>query len=319
MAAAPPDRPSPAAAVAAAVNIPHQLDAPLAPLTWYHLGGPADVLAQPRDIDELARLFAACRDAGVACRVLGAGANLLVDDDGVDGVVVQLTAPGFTAIEVDGPTVTAGAGADLPRLVLETGRHGLAGLDPLAGIPATVGGAIRMNAGGKFGAIGPRVTTLTSLTDAGQTRTLGAADLAFDYRCSNITDPIILRATFDLEPTDPVALRARVKQVFAYKKSTQPLAAHSAGCAFKNPIGQTEASAGALVDRAGLKGHRVGGAEISPRHANFIVVHPGGAARDVLHLIRFAQRRVAERFDVQLQPELVVWSRHETEPADVPY
>jgi len=303
-----------AAKLVAALGMPHQINAPLGPLTWYGLGGRVDVLAQPQRVEQLAKLLLHCRDADVPLRVLGSGANLLVDDVGVDGVVVQLNADYFTHVDQSNGVISAGGGADLPRLVLETAKRGLAGLEALAGIPATIGGAIRMNAGGKYGAIGPQVASVLTMTDAGQTRTLQKSELEFGYRRTNITDPIILDVSFDLEPTDAVALRDKVKEIFAYKKSTQPLAAHSAGCAFKNPIGQSDESAGSLIDKAALKGERVGAAEISPRHANFIVVHPGAKARDVLGLVRLARQRVAEQFGVNLEPELVFWSR---EPAAV--
>jgi len=309
MAATPSDHASSAARLVAELEIPHELDAPLAPLTWYGLGGPADVLAQPETPEKLGELVSRCRQAEISLRILGAGANLLVDDAGVDGVVVQLTADRFTRVNSLNEGVAAGAGADLPRLVLETGRRGLAGLETLAGIPATVGGAVRMNAGGKYGAIGQHVASVLTMRHTGEIRSLDREHLEFDYRRTNISDPIILEAEFSLEPTDPVALREQVKEIFSYKKSTQPLAAHSAGCAFRNPVEQTEQSAGSLIDQAGLKGERVGAAEISSRHANFIIVHPGGKSRDVLGLIRVVQKRVAEQCGVDLEPELVLWSR----------
>lgn len=291
-------------------------DAPLP--TWFRIGGGADRLATPRSVAELRR----CVEVDRTLRVLGAGANLLVDDDGVPELVVALTAPAFTAvsIEADG-RVTVAAGADLPRLIVETVRRGLAGLEGLGGIPATVGGALVMNAGGTFGQIADTVARVHVTDRAGREHTLERADIDFGYRHSGLNELIITSAELRLTPADPAALRERLKEVMAYKKTSQPMAANSAGCCFKNPTlrndlpdiapAGTRVSAGLLIDRAELKGLRIGGAEVSPRHANFVVTDDGATARHVIDLMAEIERRVTDRFGVALRREVVVWSRRE--------
>jgi UDP-N-acetylmuramate dehydrogenase len=292
-------------------------DAPVgATMTWYGIGGRADLLVRPRGVEALTTLLRRCNRSGTALRVLGSGANLLVADEGVDGIVVKLDAPAFAAVrynpEGDVHAMRAMAGADLARVIMDTARRGLEGLSHLAGIPATIGGAVRMNAGGAFGDIGSAVRSVTCLSSAGEQVTYAAPELRFDYRSTNIPDPVILWAVLGLAPGDPVALRARVKEVFAFKKSTQPLADHSAGCAFKNPWDPTlerRVPAGRLIDEAGLKGLTIGGAAVSRHHANFIVVQPGATAADVLALMDEVRRRVFDHAGLELEREVVVWRR----------
>jgi UDP-N-acetylmuramate dehydrogenase len=248
--------------------------------------------------------------------VLGSGANLLVADEGVDGIVAQLDAPVFTDVafnpqgEID--TMRAMAGADMAKVVMDTTRRGLQGLAQMAGIPASIGGGLRMNAGGAFGAIGDAVLSVTCMTRQGEIVTYPKTELRFGYRSTNIPDPIILGGMFRVTPADPIALRDRVKEIFAFKKSTQPLADHSAGCTFKNPIDpvtEQRVSAGKLIDEAGLKGTRIGGATISNHHANFIVTQPGASASDVLALLELARKRVFERCGMKLETEIAIWRR----------
>lgn len=291
-------------------------DAPIGASTWYGIGGRADLLVRPHDMEALATLARRCARLRMPLRVLGGGANLLVGDEGVDGVVVALSAPAFGGLELN-PTgavqaMRIGAGADLARTLMDTVRRGLAGLEALAGIPGTIGGALRMNAGGAFGAVGDRVRSVTCLTRQGEVETYPARELRFEYRHTNIPDAVILSAVFELAETDPVALRERVKEIFAFKKSTQPLADHSAGCAFRNPWDpsrEERVSAGRLIDEAGCKGLSIGGATVSPQHANFIVTVPGASATDVLALMDQVKRRVFDRSGLELEREVVVWGR----------
>jgi UDP-N-acetylmuramate dehydrogenase len=302
------DRPAEKMALPATLRTPMRRHVPLGPRTWYGVGGPADFLAEPRNETELAELLAACHAANMPVHVLGKGANVLVAEAGVHGVVVQLNAAPFRQIDLTAPTVTAGGGADLEKLITTTARAGLAGLEGLAGIPASVGGAIRMNAGGRFGEIGPHVQHVRCMTHRGQVIEHDRSDLQFAYRRSNIAEPIILSATFDLTPGDASALRKRLKDVMAYKKTSQPMAARSAGCAFKNPPAEvSDRPAGRLIDEAGLKGARIGGAEVSTQHANFIVLHEGGTADDAIALLEHVQRTVAARAGITLEHEIVIW------------
>jgi UDP-N-acetylmuramate dehydrogenase len=298
------------------VDVTH--DAPLATLTWYGIGGKADLLIRPRTVDALATLVKRCRREGTAVRLLGEGANLLVADEGVDGVVIRLDHEHFREMRYNRQgeiqLMRCMAGADLARALMDSTRRGLDGLSQLAGIPASVGGATRMNAGGAYGALGEAVDAVTCVTHAGEVVTYAASELKFDYRATNIPDPVILATTFRLEQSDPVKLRDRVKEIFAFKKSTQPLAEHSAGCTFKNPIDpETEqrVSAGKLIDLAGLKGECVGGATVSRHHANFITTVPGATASHVLTLLETIRRRVYESAGIELTPEVVIWRRGE--------
>jgi len=296
------------------LGVPYRTDVPLGPLTWYGVGGPADIFAQPQDVEALADLVRRCRENEVPMYVLGSGANLLVAETGVRGVVVKLDAPTFAGIDQSNHSVYAGAGADLARLVLQCAKDGLAGLEGLAGIPASVGGAIRMNCGGKYGQIGDQVESVLCLTDTGELVTHRAGEIEFGYRTTSLTEPFVLQATFMLIEGDPVELRDRVKEIFAWKKSTQPLAEHSAGCAFKNPKNQSDKGAGQLIDEAGLKGFSVGAAEVSTRHANFLVMHPGGSSTDLIRLLRAVKQRVADRSGIQLQEEVVIWGHTPVDP-----
>jgi UDP-N-acetylmuramate dehydrogenase len=258
------------------------------------------------------------RAAGEPVYVLGRGANLLVADRGVGGVVVVLDDPFFTRVSVEGGTVLAGAGADLPRLVLDTAKRGLAGLEGLAGIPATLGGAVRMNAGGAFGSIGQVVAAVTVVESDGTVRTLDRDELVFSYRSSSIAAPCIADVRLELAEDDADSLGRRIKEIFLFKKTTQPLAENSAGCAFKNPVDPAvdandyggplpRVSAGKLIDQAGLKGFRSGGAQVSTHHANFITTHPGCTAGDVLAVMDHVADVVFQKYGIRLQREVVVW------------
>lgn len=277
---------------------------PMAPLTWFGLGGPAKYFCEPRDVGQLQAIVARLRENEIPIYVLGSGANLLVKDEGVDGAVVYLHAPEFRKFSIEKEMVTAAAGKDVQKLVLECTHAGLSGLECLAGIPGSVGGEIKMNAGGAFGDIGSAVHSVTVMDTNGQITTRDKDELVFEYRKSNITAKFILSATFALSEDDPQRIMTKVKEIWMYKKNSQPLADKSAGCIFKNPRGL---SAGALIDQTGLKGATMGGAEVSMKHANFITAKKGSAAKDVLGLIAEVQKKVLEKFDVKLETEVVIW------------
>lgn len=297
------------------VEVTH--DAPIgAEHTWYAIGGRADALVRPQTIEALTTLVKRCRRDRVPLRVLGSGANLLVCDEGVGGIVLRLDAPVFVESSYEtttgGAQLRTGAGADLRKLIIDSTKRGYKGLEHLVGFPSTVGGAIRMNAGGAFGTISDHLEDVTCVTKAGETVRYRAADICFGYRATNIPDPIIVGATFALEQDDPIRLRERVKEVFAFKKSTQPLADSSAGCAFRNPVDPVtgeRVSAGKLIDDAGLKGLSFGGASVSRQHANFIVAQPGAVAEDVIQLMEQIKRRVFEHHGIELETEVVIWRR----------
>lgn len=291
-------------------------DAPIGSMTWYGVGGHADLLLKPRDVASLATLVRRCVRSGTPVRVLGSGANILVADEGVDGIVIKLDQPAFTEVKYNTrgavSSMLAMAGADMAKTLMDSVRRGLDGLPQMAGIPASIGGATVMNAGGAFGSIGDAIESVTCLTADGEVVTYPATELTFGYRSTIIPDPVILSVTMTLHETDPVALRRRVKEIFAFKKSTQPLADHSAGCTFKNvldPVSETLVPAGKLIDEAGLKGASQGGATVSRHHANFIVTEAGATADDVLALLERVRTRVFELTGYELEPEIAIWRR----------
>ena len=241
---------------------------------------------------------------GVRIYVLGLGANLLVGDQGVDGAVFRLDQEYWRRVKYDGTACEVGAGVDMQKLVLRTCRQGLAGIECLAGIPGTIGGGVRMNAGGKFGDIGAVVRRVQVMSDDGHVFERTKDDLVFEYRSTNIAARFILGATLELEEEDPQAIMKKTKEIWMYKRNSQPLNTKNAGCIFKNPRGL---SAGALIDQAGLKGMRVGGAVVSEKHANFIVADAGCTADNVLKLIKIIQEKVFDRNQIHLETEVQMW------------
>jgi UDP-N-acetylmuramate dehydrogenase len=278
-------------------------DEPLAPYTWFQIGGPARYFIEPRTVSQLQAVVAQCRQNELPMFVLGDGANLLIGDSGVKGAVIRL-AGDFTDVQTVEGGIKAGAGADMGKLVLRCVREGLAGLECLTGIPGSVGGCVRMNAGGAFGDIGNVIESVDVMTEDGEVFTRYREDLAFAYRSTNIISRFILNARFRLNEDDPQRILKQVKQIWIYKKNSQPMGQRNAGCVFKNPRGL---SAGALIDRAGLKGKRVGGAYVSDKHANFILADAGTTASDVLKLINTVRETVYKKNEVYLELEIEVW------------
>lgn len=277
---------------------------PLGKNTWFGLGGNADYLIQPRNFEELADIAGRCNENNMPIHVLGFGSNLLVNDKGVKGAVIKLGGSDFAGVEFNGDVLTAGAGAELSKLVLDCVRKGLGGLEALAGIPGSIGGAAKMNAGGNFGDFGSAVESVTLMDSEGNIFEKAKPELSFDYRSTNITAKFILNAKIKLYESDPRQLLRTVKEVWIYKKNTQPLNTKNAGCIFKNPRGM---SAGAMIDRAGLKGTKIGGAIVSEKHANFITADDGCKSSDVIALIEKVRKSVKGKFDVQLELEIEIW------------
>jgi UDP-N-acetylmuramate dehydrogenase len=279
-------------------------NAPLARFTWYKIGGPARYLVRPRTVERLQQSARRCLENNIPVYVLGLGANLLVSDEGVPGAVFRLDEEYWRRVKFDKNTAEVGAGVDMQKLIVRAIRQGLAGIECLAGIPGTVGGGIRMNAGGKFGDIGASVRTVTVMDAEGTVFERTRDDLIFDYRHTNIAAPFILGATLDLEEDDPDRIMRRTKEIWMYKRNSQPLNTKNAGCVFKNPRGL---SAGALIDQAGLKGMRVGGAEVSQKHANFLIAHEGCTANNIKRLIQIIKEKVWEKNEIPLETEVQIW------------
>ena len=279
-------------------------DEPMAARTWMRLGGPAQYFVRPQRLEDLTEVVHRCRDNDVRMYVLGEGANLLVNDAGVRGAVIHMGQGAFTDVVTEGTCLRACSGADMSKIVLSCVRKGLAGMECLTGIPGSVGGCVRMNAGGAFGDIGSIVETVHVMNEDGDVFARHRNDLAFAYRSTNIAAKFILGAEFELTEDDPQRVLKMVKQIWIHKKNTQPLGSGTAGCIFKNPRGL---SAGALIDRAGMKGRRVGGAYVSQKHANFIMVDPDAKASDVMELINVVRETVHRTHEVYLELEIEVW------------
>lgn len=283
--------------------------------TWFKVGGGADRLARPTSVEQVRQ----CLELDPNLRILGDGANLLVDDGGVGELVIQLDGLNQSEWDAEHRLLTVGAGVNLPKLITESVRLGRAGLEGLGGIPASIGGAIVMNAGGAFGQIADVVDCVFAMDRAGNELEIPRAEIDFGYRRSGLNHLVITGARLRLPEGDGEALRARLKEVMAYKKNSQPMADNSAGCCYKNPtlehaiegIGAAgqRVSAGKLIDLAGCKGLRIGTASVSTVHGNFLTADTGGKARDVIMLMEQVERTVRERFGVTLHREVAVWRR----------
>ncbi len=286
--------------------------ASLSLLTTLRVGGPADVLVEVRGADEALAVQELTRSAGVPLTWLGGGSNVLVGDLGVRGVVARWHGGSLSRPAPD--RVTAEAGVTINGLVRYTIGQGVAGLAEWAGTPGTVGGAIYGNAHFQGRMISERVVCVRLAGPDGAVREIPAAEMAFAYDRSRLqgSGELALSADFRVAPGDPAALREVARGSLSFRKRTQPLALPSAGCIFQNPDpsrvrlpGGMPASAGALVDAAGLKGEACGGARVSPVHANFVVNEGGASARDVARLVEKMRAAVQERFGVALEEEIV--------------
>ncbi|HEU4395855.1 MAG TPA: UDP-N-acetylmuramate dehydrogenase [Planctomycetota bacterium] len=280
---------------------------PLSRVTTFRIGGPAELAAKPRSPADAADLVRWARGEGLPIRCVGMGSNLLVDDSGVRGLVLLLR--GMDALWFEGPRVTAGAGVTNARILSEARARGLGGLQCLVGYPGTLGGAVRMNAGGAPGYVGALVERVRGVDAAGRIVERPGAECGFRYRGSDLADLVVTEVDLLLPEADAEEFALECHAIYRRKMDTQPLELPSAGCVWKNPPG---AVAGRLVDMAGCKGLREGDAEVSERHANFIVNRGAATAADVRRLMAEVRRRVLDRFGVLLDPEVIEWSDGES-------
>lgn len=292
-----------------------RFDVPMARHTYFRVGGPADAMAMPADIRELKDLIGLVEQAGVDWFVLGGGTNLLVKDKGIRGVVVSLE-KGFSAIETvesstDRVLVRAGAGAGLSALCRYALENNLAGMNFAVGIPGTVGGAVVMNAGTRQGSMESVLAAIDVLNAPDVTVTIPAKSLSFTYRSlkwdrsvigKSDREPIVLAGLFGLIPADGREQAAEARRMRELRRQSQP-AGFSAGCAFKNP--SADMPAARLIDHAGLKGMRIGDAQVSEIHANFIVNLGGANAADILRLMEKVREKVFIAHGVELEPEII--------------
>ena len=285
-------------------EVPVRLDEPLAEHVSFRVGGPAAAMAFPASPDQVRELLDFCRGRGMTPRILGAGTNVLPPDGGVDTLVICLLG-GLDGLRREGGDVVAGAGVTLARAAVFACEQGLTGLEFAHGIPGSVGGGICMNAGAYGGELSQVAVETTVLRD-GRTETVRGADQGFGYRTSAFQDggTVVLETRLRLQPGDPAAIRETMQSLAARRRASQPLNLPSAGSTFKRPAG---GYAAALIDAAGLKGLRVGGASVSEKHAGFVVNDGGATSAEILALMAEIRRRVYEHSGIRLEPEVRIW------------
>ncbi|WP_461225987.1 UDP-N-acetylmuramate dehydrogenase [Lacticaseibacillus suihuaensis] len=274
---------------------------PLSRYTFTKTGGPADLLAFPKTVAEVQQLVTMAQGQGLPLTVIGNASNLIVQDGGIRGLTMILT--DMAAVTISGDRVTAQAGARLIDTTEAAYRAGLSGFEFACGIPGSIGGAVYMNAGAYDGDIASVLESVTVLTAAGDLATYSNADMAFSYRHSLVQDngAIVLSATFALTPGDPVAIRTKMDDLNARRAAKQPLEYPSCGSVFKRP---PDHYVGPMIQQAGLQGHIIGGAQISKKHAGFIVNIDHATATDYLNMIHYVQANIFEQFGLHLEPEV---------------
>jgi UDP-N-acetylmuramate dehydrogenase len=275
--------------------------APLAKLAYWRVGGNADYLVDVSTVEQLQGVLSIARHSGESITVLGNGSNSLVHDDGVSGVVLRLKGE-LASLDIDGDVANVGAGMLLVVLLNRLDKAELAGAEPFAGVPGTVGGAVVMNAGTTLGEASDFLISVDVVLASGELVTMAASELELSYRHSVLPDgAVVARAKLQLTSVGIEQKRASRMKLIAARKATQPLDLPSCGSTFTNPPGD---HAGRLIDAAGLKGRRIGGASISSKHANFIVNHGDATAYDIHALIELAMSEVMSQFGVGLVPEV---------------
>lgn len=280
------------------------LSEPLSELTTFRIGGPARFFIEPQDISALKSAISLSKKNKIPLLMIGSGSNILAPDKGVGALVLRLTRPNFTKIKIRGNSVEAGAGVPLVKLLHSVRKRGLSGIEFLAGIPGTVGGALVMNAGIPGKNIADSVADVTVMDYNNNIRKLKKRQIRFGYRESSLSGQIVLGATFKLDRQDSKLIKKSTDDYLRYRCLSQGAYGNCAGCVFKNPAGH---SAGKLIDICGLKGERVGGAYISTKHANFILSSGKAKAGDVLKLMNIVKKKVKKRFGIILEPEIKIW------------
>lgn len=276
-------------------------DAEMRQYTTLRLGGKADWLAFPRNAEEIAALYAEAGQAGLPVTVIGHGSNLLVLDGGIRGLVIRVE-KNMRSIHREGNRLIAQAGAMLGTAAATAAEAGLTGLEFASGIPGTVGGGMTMNAGAYGGEMSDVTVRVDGITPDGKPISLNRDEMRFGYRTSAVKERnlIVTEVTMELQPGDPAGIRAKMSELNARRAEKQPLDVPSAGSTFKRPEGFFAA---ALIDQCGLKGYSIGGAQVSRKHAGFLV-NNGSSSRDYLALVRHVQQVVQEQTGIQLEPEI---------------
>lgn len=277
---------------------------PLATLTSFRVGGPAQWYVAPRNLDELIASFAYARSHDLPITMLGAGSNLLISDRGIPGLVIGTRHLRHSEFNADTGQVTVASGEPLPRLAWQIAGRGWHGFEWAVGIPGSVGGAVVMNAGAHTSCIADSLVSAQVLLPSGTVQTLTPADLNYSYRTSSLqgSNLLVTQATFQLQPGfDPQQILATTSQHLEQRKSSQPYHLPSCGSVFRNPLPYT---AGWLIEQTGLKGYQIGAAQVAQRHANFILNCGGATANDIFNLINHVQQKVQQNWTVSLHPEV---------------
>ena len=287
-------------------EIEHRFGEPMSKHTSFRIGGGAEVMAFPKNAEELAQILKACKELNIVPAVLGAGTNVLAPDDGIPGLVICLKDCLDGMEQLDATHIRVSAGVTMTRAAVFAANLGLSGLEFAHGIPGTVGGGVYMNAGAYGGEICQVCTSVDVMDMDGELRTCTAEQMGFSYRHSMLEDKggIVISAVFALTPKPQEEIRTIMKELMAKRSASQPLDLPSAGSAFKRPVG---GYAAALIDQAGLKGYQVGGAAISTKHAGFAVNLGGATAEDVKALLKQVSDIVYENSGVRLEPEVRIW------------
>ena len=284
------------------IGVAHSFNEPMSRHTTFKIGGNADVFVMPKNENELKAVYTAAKETGTPGFLLGRGSNLLVSDNGIEGAVVSLAE--INSIEIDGECICCGAGAALTSLCLEAQKHSLSGLEFAYGIPASVGGAMYMNAGAYGGEMSQVVESAICLTQNGELVTVNAADMALGYRTSifKTNGMAVVYVNLRLKKGNCAEIKAKMDELMARRRDKQPLEYPSAGSTFKRPEGYF---AGALIENNGLKGESVGGAQVSVKHAGFVINTGGATCRDVEALIKVIKDRVYKADGVMLETEVI--------------
>jgi len=279
-------------------------DVPLKSYTSFKIGGVAEILAEPGNVSELREVLRFCKDEKKKIFVLGNGSNVLINDDGIQGVVIRVGGENFKKIKREGNHIYSQAGVNLSHLIRKTASWGLGGLETLVGIPGTVGGAVIMNAGGKHGTLSDTLRCITTMDYGGEINNYNCEDIGFTYRGCNLKERIIIEAEFILKKSEKEDILERMDKMYKEKEERQPLHLSTMGCIFKNT---EQHNAAELIDKAGLKGLKVGGAVVSRLHANFVVNNGNASNEDMQKLIDIVKDAVKEEFNVTLRSEIHLW------------
>lgn len=275
------------------------LNEPLARFTTFRIGGMADYFVEPTDTNDVINIVNYANDKGIPYYVMGNGSNILISDEGIRGIVINLETS-FNYIRMDGTAVVSGAGVKIARFVDFCIQNDKAGVEMLAGIPATVGGALVMNAGAYGGETADHVTEVTVIK-GGKLKTLAKEDCGFRYRNSDLKSTVILEAKFELPEGNKEEISQRRKELILQRNAAQPVEIPNAGCIFKNP---KDNKAAMLIDKCGLKGTKFGGAMVSTKHANFIVNFDKATAHDVIELVKIIRQKVHADTGIDLEMEV---------------